>query len=56
MTRAHNDANVLCLGRAGGGCRDLALSIPDTFADTPFEGGRHARRVAKLGALEKETA
>ena len=30
----------------------LALKIVDTFLDTGFEGGRHARRVAKIMAIE----
>ena len=46
-TRAHNDANVLCMGERviGGG---LALEIVDAFLSTEFEGGRHARRVGKI--------
>ncbi len=50
-TRAHNDANVLCMGQrvVGGG---LAEDILDAFLATPFEGGRHANRVGKLTALE----
>ena len=31
----------------------LALKIVDTFLDTPFEGGRHARRIEKLMAIEE---
>lgn len=46
-TRAHNDANVLCLGERVVGV-GLALEVLDAFLDTPFEGGRHARRVAKI--------
>ena len=44
MTRMHNDANVLCLGERVIGV-GLALSIADVFLATPFEGGRHQRRV-----------
>lgn len=44
MTRLHNDANVLCLGERVVG-EGLALSIVDVFLATPFEGGRHQRRV-----------
>lgn len=53
MTRRHNDANILALGARvlGGG---LALKIVDTFLETPFEGGRHARRVAQITDLESE--
>jgi ribose 5-phosphate isomerase B len=52
MARAHNDANVLCLGErvTGGG---LGAAIVEAFLATPFEGGRHARRVEKLGALDR---
>lgn len=46
MARAHNDANVLCLG-----ARVLDDSVMDElvrlFVAEPFEGGRHARRVEK---------
>ncbi|MDF1566203.1 MAG: ribose 5-phosphate isomerase B [Deltaproteobacteria bacterium] len=52
-TRAHNDANVLCLGERVVG-PGLAEAILDAFLNTPFEGGRHERRVAKISALEKE--
>jgi ribose 5-phosphate isomerase B len=51
MTRAHNDANVLCLGERVVGV-GLALAIVDVFFATEFEGGRHARRVDKITALE----
>lgn len=49
MTRLHNDANVLCLGERITG-PGLAVDILDIFLDTPFEGGRHARRVDKIEA------
>ena len=48
MARRHNDANVLCLGERMID-EKTALSCVDTFLNTPFEGGRHACRVAKLG-------
>ena len=51
MTRRHNDANVLCMGARVLG-EGLALKIVDVFLDTPFEGGRHARRVAKIHEIE----
>lgn len=51
MAREHNDANVLALGARVLG-PGLALKIVDTFLDTEFQGGRHARRVAKITALE----
>lgn len=47
MARAHNDANVLCLG-ARFVAEDTARDILQTFLDTSFEGGRHNVRVAKL--------
>ena len=52
MTRAHNDANVLCLGErvTGGG---LGAAIVEAFLATPFEGGRHARRVDKVNGLDR---
>lgn len=53
MSRAHNDANVLCLGARVLGL-GLALKICDEFLDTSFEGGRHAQRVAKIMALEND--
>lgn len=49
LARAHNDANVLALG-ARLIAEDEALRILDAFLKTGFEGGRHARRVARLGA------
>jgi ribose 5-phosphate isomerase B len=52
LTREHNDANVLTLG-----ARYLdeanASRLVDIFLTTGFAGGRHARRVAKIGALEQ---
>lgn len=47
MTRAHNDANVLCLGARVVG-QGLAQTLLDAFAAAQFEGGRHARRVGKI--------
>ena len=52
MTRAHNDANVLCMGaRVIGSC--LALDIVDSFLFHEFEGGRHALRVDMMMDIEK---
>ncbi|MGI5977888.1 MAG: ribose 5-phosphate isomerase B [Oscillospiraceae bacterium] len=51
FTRRHNDANILTLGARVLG-PGLALKIVDTFLDTPFEGGRHARRIAKIADIE----
>jgi ribose 5-phosphate isomerase B len=47
LTRAHNDANVIALGARLVG-EAVAIDCVKTFLDTPFEGGRHARRVQKL--------
>ena len=55
LARAHNDANVLCLS---GRFIDLDTNkkIVDTFLATEFEGGRHAKRLAKLLPLERTGA
>ena len=49
LAREHNDANVLALG-----ARLLGLEVARdcllTFLNTPFAGGRHARRVAKMSS------
>ncbi len=47
MTRRHNNANVLCLG---GRVIDSekAVKLADIFLNTPYEGGRHDKRVAML--------
>ena len=45
--RAHNNANILCLGERGTG-QGLAADLADIFLSTPFEGGRHLRRVQKF--------
>ena len=47
MARAHNNANVLCIG-ARTIEADQAVEILRTFLTEPFEGGRHERRVAKI--------
>jgi len=52
MARAHNDANVLCLGERVTGA-GLGAAIVEAFLATPFEGGRHARRVEKVNALDR---
>ena len=50
-TRRHNDANALCMGGRVVG-PGLGIYLADLFLNTPFEGGRHQRRVDKLMALE----
>jgi len=47
MARAHNDANVLCLGGRVVG-PELARSVLQAFLESPFEGGRHQRRLDKI--------
>ena len=47
LARAHNDANVLVMP-ARFIAPEKALAIVDTFLATPFEGGRHIRRIAKI--------
>ena len=52
MTRAHNNANVLCMGARVIGA-GVALDIVDAFLSTEFDGGRHATRIGKVMDLEK---
>ncbi len=47
LARRHNDANVLALGARLIG-EEVAMDCLRAFLETKFEGGRHARRVAKL--------
>lgn len=51
LSRSHNDANVLALG-ARLTPEPAAREILTTFLDTPYEGGRHQRRVDKIAALD----
>lgn len=55
MCRAHNDCNVLCLGERVVGA-GLALELVNAFLTTPFEGGRHERRVDKIRQLDAQRA
>jgi ribose 5-phosphate isomerase B len=55
LSREHNDANVLALGARVVG-RQAAVAIVDTWLRTDFAGGRHARRLDKLMALERAAA
>ena len=53
LSREHNDANVLSMGGrivAFG----LASAILELWLSTPFEGGRHERRLAQIAAIEEE--
>lgn len=47
ISRRHNDANVLCLGGRVQSW-NVVSRIVDTWLNTPFDGERHARRVAKI--------
>lgn len=51
LCRAHNDANVISIG-ARTVSIELALKMVDIWLETPFDGGRHARRVAKIAELD----
>jgi ribose 5-phosphate isomerase B len=55
MSRRHNDANVLCLSAdlLGGELIDRMIRI---WLETPFDGGRHARRVEKIARIESRPA
>jgi ribose 5-phosphate isomerase B len=50
LSRQHNDANVLSLGQRVI-AEDVILGIVRVWLDTPFEGGRHQKRVAQLNAM-----
>ena len=52
MTRRHNDANVLCMSAERTDAA-TAVACVDSFLATEFEGGRHARRVEKMTAIER---
>lgn len=54
MSRAHNNANVLCIGARVIGS-EIARMLVDEFVSTDFEGGRHQNRVNKLMDLEKNS-
>lgn len=51
MSRRHNDLNVLCLSADMLG-EKLIDRMVEIWINTPFEGGRHARRVEKIAAME----
>lgn len=53
MSRLHNDANILCLSADLLGER-LIDRMVELWLSTPFEGGRHARRVEKIRELERQ--
>jgi ribose 5-phosphate isomerase B len=53
MSRRHNDANVLCLSADLLG-EELIDRMVHIFLETPFDGGRHARRVEKISKIEEQ--
>jgi ribose 5-phosphate isomerase B len=53
MARAHNDANILCIGARVVG-PSVAAEIVKAFFTTEHEGGRHAKRVEKIHLLEQK--
>ncbi|HEY1722358.1 MAG TPA: ribose 5-phosphate isomerase B [Magnetospirillaceae bacterium] len=52
LSRQHNDANVICMGGRTIG-PDLAKDCLQIFLTTVFEGGRHARRIAKMSPADE---
>lgn len=52
ISRSHNDANILCLSADLLGQR-LIEKIAETWLTTPFQGGRHERRLAEINAIEQ---
>jgi ribose 5-phosphate isomerase B len=55
LSRLHNDANILALGARVVG-PDLARMIARIWLETPFEGGRHARRVEMIMNIERDSS
>ena len=53
LSRRHNDANVLCLPADLLG-EELMRRIVEVWLSTPFDGGRHTRRLKKLSDLERD--
>ena len=53
MSRSHNDANVLCLGGRVMD-PDRAMQLVHLWLKTPFEAGRHQKRVDKIMQVEKD--
>lgn len=53
LSRQHNDANVLAIGGriVGPGLADEILAL---WLDTPFDGGRHQRRIDQISLIERE--
>ena len=51
MSREHNNSNILCIGGRVHG-EDVAYDILETWLNTPYEGGRHDRRLDKISGFE----
>lgn len=52
LTRQHNDTNVLCFGARVVGL-GTAFDLCDSFLDAEYEGGKHAKRVGMITAIEQ---
>lgn len=52
ITRHHNDANILCLGGRVIN-EEQAVEFTRLFLNTPFDGGRHQRRIDEIAAIER---
>jgi ribose 5-phosphate isomerase B len=52
MCRSHNNANVLCMSGDTTPAKTMT-TIVEVWLSTPFEGGRHERRVRKIEAIER---
>ena len=53
LAAQHNNANILCMGGRTTG-PETARDMIDTWLNTPFEGGRHVRRLEKIAAISCE--
>ena len=53
LCRRHNDLNVLCIGNSILG-EELIFQIVHVWLDTPFDSGRHERRVNKIRSIEHD--
>lgn len=51
MTRRHNDANILCMGGRVIN-EEQAVEFAKIFLNTPFDGGRHLRRINQIAQIE----
>lgn len=55
LSRSHNDANILCMSGDLLG-QTLVRRIVEAWMATPFEGGRHARRIEKIDLIDQGVA